>query len=100
SLAIGLEAAPIVAHAFADRPPFERASAFLRGVLDEAFGPVERLAQSLARQEDVEYAGIDPSPAPDRDRSIGAAIESLTGQPFGAASTLRACGRITEALKP
>jgi uncharacterized protein len=99
SLALGLELAPVVARAFADRPPIDRAAAHLRAALDEALAPVERLAQSVARQESVDYAGIDPSPAPAGDRSIGEAIESLTGLPFGSASTLRACGVITEALK-
>jgi uncharacterized protein (UPF0210 family) len=99
SLALGLELAPVVTRAFANRPPFDRAAARLRETLDEALAPVERLAQSVARQESVDYAGIDPSPAPAGERSIGEAIESLTGVPIGSASTLRACGLITEALK-
>jgi uncharacterized protein len=99
SLAVGLELAPVVARAFAEKPPLERAAARLRVVLDETLVPVERLTQSVARQEGVEYAGIDPSPAPAGERSIGEAIELLTGLPFGSASTLRACGIITEALK-
>ena len=45
------------------------------------------------------YDGIDTSPAPGPDASIGAAIETLTKQPFGGASTLRACALITDVLK-
>ena len=99
SLSIGLELAPVVTRALSDKPPVERAAAQLRAVVDEALVPVERLAQSVARQEGVDYAGMNPSPAPAGERSIGGAIESLTGLPFGSASTLRACGVITEALK-
>jgi uncharacterized protein len=99
SISLGLEGAPLVARAFADRPPLSRAAARLRETLDAAFADVERLAQSVATHEGVEYAGIDPSPAPLRERSIAAAIEALTGVPFGSSSTLRACAAITEALK-
>jgi uncharacterized protein len=99
AIAIGLEAAPLVTKAFADRPPLTRAAAVLRDTLDRAFADVERLAQSIATRERVEYAGIDPSPAPLAERSIAAAIETLTGLPFGSPSTLRACAVITEALK-
>ena len=45
------------------------------------------------------YLGIDPSPAPGKDRSIGAGIEALTQVPFGGASTLDACAALTGALK-
>ena len=55
--------------------------------------PVERLAAEIAGHEGVEYAGIDPSPAPAGDRSIGAAIESLTGLPFGERLDAAACAR-------
>jgi uncharacterized protein len=99
TLAVGLELAPLVARTFAAKPPLDDAAALLRRALDAELAPVERLAQSVARQESVEYAGIDPSPAPAGDKSIGEAIESLTGRPFGSASTLRACGLITEVLK-
>jgi uncharacterized protein (UPF0210 family) len=75
------------------------ATARLRAGLDEALAPVERTAAAFARQEGRVYLGIDPSPAPAKDRSIGAAIEALTHRPFGTASTLAACAAITEALK-
>jgi len=60
---------------------------------------VAQTAAEFARREGRVYLGIDPSPAPGKDRSIGAAIESVTGVPFGSASTLDACARITAALK-
>jgi len=45
------------------------------------------------------YAGIDPTPAPGGDVSIGAAIESFTGSPFGAPGTETAAGIITRAVQ-
>ena len=42
---------------------------------------------------------MDLSPAPGLDASIGEAIETLTGAPFGNSSTLAACALITGVLK-
>ncbi len=75
------------------------ATARLRARLDEALAPVERTAAAFAQREGRTFLGIDPSPAPAKDRSIGAAIEALTHRPFGNASTLDACAAITGALK-
>jgi uncharacterized protein (UPF0210 family) len=88
ALAVGLESASLV-----------EAGAQLRDRLDETLAPVARTAAEFARREGRAYLGIDPSPAPGLDRSIGAAIESMTGVPFGSASTLDACAAITAALK-
>ena len=88
ALAIGLESASLV-----------DSGAKLRDRMDEVLAPIARAAAEFARREGRAYLGIDPSPAPGKDRSIGAAIESLTGVPFGSASTLDACATITAALK-
>jgi uncharacterized protein (UPF0210 family) len=57
------------------------------------------MAAAVAKTERCVYLGIDPSPAPGIDRSIGAALETFTGVPFGSASTLEACATVTAALK-
>jgi uncharacterized protein len=98
ALAIGLESASLVEAAFGERGDAE-ATARLRHRMEEALTPVERTAAAIARREGRVYLGIDPSPAPGKDRSIGAAIEALTHVPFGSASTLDACAAITGALK-
>ena len=95
AIAIGLESASLVEEAAADGGGGAR----LRERLDEVLAPVARIAADFARREGRAYLGIDPSPAPGKDRSIGAAIEALTGVPFGSASTLEACATITAALK-
>jgi uncharacterized protein (UPF0210 family) len=99
SLAIGLESASIVEEAFEEVKDTADASLRLRHRLEEVLAPVERTAAEFARREGRVYLGIDPSPAPGTDRSIGAAIEALTRVPFGRASTLDACAAVTEALK-
>ena len=53
----------------------------------------------MARAEGVQYGGIDSSPAPLGDDSIGAAIEALSGAPFGEAGTLQACALVTDVIK-
>ncbi|HVY82115.1 MAG TPA: DUF711 family protein [Steroidobacteraceae bacterium] len=99
SLALGLEAAGLVESAFAGATDAEDAERRLRDTLDSELQRIERLGAQLAADEHVHFLGIDPSPAPGMDRSIGAAIETLTRVPFGHASTLQACAVITAALK-
>lgn len=45
------------------------------------------------------YMGVDPTPAPLADVSIGAAIETYTGEKFGSSGTLTAALVITSAVK-
>ncbi len=99
SVAIGMEAASVVERAFASLSSGADPTEHLRAVLNEAFLPVERLAQEIAQREGRQYLGIDTSPAPAKDRSIAAAIEALTRTPFGESGTLEACSAITAALK-
>ena len=99
SVAFGLESASVVEQAFAGLSKGENATARLKQQLDSVLMPVERLGRDLARKHDRTYLGIDTSPAPGKDRSIGAAIEALTREPFGNAGTLEACAAITAALK-
>jgi uncharacterized protein len=99
SLAIGLESAGIVQTALESAADPEDAATRLRQVMEAQLGPVEKLGSQLAAAEGVQYLGIDTSPAPGMDRSIGAAIESLTRRPFGQPGTLQACAAITAAIK-
>ncbi|MCG7856422.1 DUF711 family protein [Flavihumibacter sediminis] len=72
---------------------------FLKIHLEKNLQPVEKLAESIAWSANWKYDGIDASPAPGLDASIGLAIETYTKQPFGSASTLGACALITDVLK-
>ena len=99
AFSIGLESPPLLQEAFAQAKDIEDAKARLKTLLESELGPVEKLALDIARTERREYLGIDTSPAPSKDASIGAAIEALTHLPFGSSSTLAACAAITEVLK-
>lgn len=66
--------------------------------MNKQFKPIEILAQTL-QSSNWKYDGIDTSPAPGLDASIGQAIETLTGKPFGSPTTLSACAIITKAIK-
>ncbi|HYW71871.1 MAG TPA: DUF711 family protein [Pyrinomonadaceae bacterium] len=96
---IGLETPPLLQQAFEKAKDIRDAQEKLFTLLEAELKPVERLAFEISRSEKREYFGIDTSPAPSKDASIGAAIESLTHVPFGSSSTLAACAAITEVLK-
>jgi len=99
AFSIGLESPGLLQEAFQDSKDIEDAKAKLKTLLETEFRPVEKLALEISRDDHREYRGIDVSPAPAKDRSIGAAIEALTRLPFGSASTLAACAAITDVLK-
>ncbi|HTY48491.1 MAG TPA: DUF711 family protein [Steroidobacteraceae bacterium] len=62
-----------------------------------------KVAQAIGRQVAAAtgwtFAGVDPTPAPSGQASIGIAIETYTGAPFGAAGTMTAALAITTAVK-
>jgi uncharacterized protein len=97
--AIAFESANIVAAAFKDAPDLATA----KQRLIDALGKVAFEAQAQAGRIDSEtgwaYVGIDLSPAPLKDVSIGAAIENLTTQPIGSSGTLTAAATITSAIR-
>src|SRR5438132_1315643 len=99
AFSIGMESPGLIQEAFRDSKDIEDAKAKLKTLLESELRPVEKLALEIARDDHREYRGIDVSPAPSKDASIGAAIEALTRVPFGSASTLAACAAITDVLK-
>jgi len=96
---IGLETPPLLKQAFEGAKDIHDAQEKLSNLLNSELGPVQKIAEQISRAEARDYFGIDTSPAPSKDASIGAAIEALTHAPFGASSTLAACAAITEVLK-
>jgi len=98
SLAVGLESPRLLRQAVMNRS-IDQATRLIREALDKAVGPIAALAADCADGERRRFLGIDSSPAPGMDSSIGEVIETLTGTPFGSASTLEACAAITAALK-
>ena len=99
AFSIGLESPGLLQEAFEQSKDIEEAKTKLKTLLEAELGPVEKSALGIAQNEHRQYLGIDTSPAPSKDASIGAAIEALTRVPFGSASTLAACAAITDVLK-
>jgi hypothetical protein len=99
SFAIGLQSANVVMEIFqSDHNPRTAGKALTEALALHARA-IEGAAMKAAKDSDWTYAGIDPTPAPGGDVSIGNAIESFTGQPFGAPGTETASAIITQAVK-
>lgn len=98
SFAIGIESPNILTDVFR-KGPEDKVKENLKLELEKVMKPIEAIGMSLAKSKKWLYDGIDTSAAPGLDASIGEAIEELTGQPFGSASTLNACAMITDVLK-
>ncbi|MFT5351820.1 MAG: hypothetical protein ACI9MF_002645, partial [Gammaproteobacteria bacterium] len=96
---IGLESADILQQTFDQTQGMPEASRQLKVNMEAALQPIARHAEKIAGHTSRPYLGIDTSPAPLLDVSIGRAIETLSGVPFGRPSTLSACAAITDVLK-
>jgi hypothetical protein len=59
----------------------------------------EEVGNAIAASSGWEFVGVDPTPAPLADASIGDAIEHYTGSPFGSNGTMTAALAITTAVK-
>jgi uncharacterized protein (UPF0210 family) len=99
SFAIGLEAANVVMDVFAREHDPRTAAKTLSDALTVHLRAVEAAAMKAAAGSKWTYAGIDPTPAPGGQASIGTAIESFIGAPFGSPGTETAAGIITRAVK-
>ena len=99
SFAIGLESANVVMDVFAREHDPRTAGKVLADALSLHARAVEAAAIKAAQGTGWTYAGIDPTPAPGGQISIGAAIESFTGAPFGSPGTETASGIITRAVQ-
>jgi hypothetical protein len=97
--AIGLQSANIVEAAFKDAPDLDTAKHRLTQMLFDQASEIERHANRVDQETGWRYMGIDLSPAPLKTISIGAAMEELIAQPFGASGTLTAAATITSAIK-
>jgi uncharacterized protein (UPF0210 family) len=97
--AIALQSANTVAAAFQGATDLNAAKQKLTDALSSAAAEVQTQAQRIDRDTGWAYVGIDLSPAPLKDVSIGAAIENLTAQPVGSSGTLTAAATITAAIK-
>jgi uncharacterized protein len=98
AFSIGVEGANIVADVFAQDHDPRTAEKKLAAALTQHLSEVEKIAMHAA-SGGWTYAGLDPTPAPLGDVSIGRAIESFIGAPFGSSGTMTAAAVITRAVQ-
>lgn len=96
---VGLESANLVGAVAQAAPDLATARRQLIDAFFHAASDAEDAARRVDREQGWIYMGLDLSPAPSQQASIGAAIEALSKRPFGASGTLSAVGTITAALK-
>lgn len=98
--AIGLESANVVLRVLSENKGMpEKAGSKLSSELSKYAREAAGIAQDFAKQSGWEYLGLDPTPAPSGDISIGAAVEAYTGHPFGSSGTLSTALLITTAVR-
>jgi uncharacterized protein len=98
--AVGFEGANVVYNVFEkDSMKADLALADLTAALTKHASVADRIGNKVAAETNWNYVGLDPTPAPLGDVSIGAAIEAFTGTKFGASGTLTAARIITSAVK-
>jgi uncharacterized protein (UPF0210 family) len=98
--AIGLEGAGLIDQAMSEANHDPKVAVQkMTALLTEHARVVERVGLQIAQQTGWAYLGFDPTPAPLKDVSIGAAIEKFTGAPFGSSGTMTAASLITQAVK-
>jgi uncharacterized protein (UPF0210 family) len=98
--AIGTEAANVVDRVFAQSAGNAPLGAErLTRELSAHAVALEKMAQQIEKETGWTYMGIDATPAPLREVSIGAAIEKFTGARFGSSGTMTAAAVITKAVQ-
>ncbi len=99
SFAVGLESANLITEAFKQNNNPATAKQTLKLFLEKNLLPIQDIAENISKTYKLQYDGIDASPAPGLDASIGEGIEAYSKQPFGGSATLSACALITDVLK-
>jgi uncharacterized protein len=99
TFAVGLQSANVVATALASTTDPQKAQKAIEDSLGKWAQEIEAVSKRAAQESGWRYTGIDLSPAPLKDVSIGGAIENFTHQPLGSNGTLAAVAIITRALK-
>jgi len=97
---VGLEGGSLVADVFTESHGDPRiARELLSHKLAEHARSLEAIALQVEKDSGWSYMGLDATPAPGPDSSIGAAIQQFTGTRFGSSGTLTAAAIITDAVR-
>ncbi len=98
--AVGLQSANVVSEVFTATKSAHEAEERLKNTLGVYAAQIEKTAtEIISKASGWKYGGLDLSPAPLIDVSIGRAIENFLGAPVGSSGTLTAAAIITRALK-
>jgi uncharacterized protein (UPF0210 family) len=97
--AIGFESANVIAEALGSARQPDAAETAIIAALEPHAQATEAVAQRVAKETGWSYLGIDLSPAPLKEVSIGGAIERFTGSRVGSSGTLTTAVLITRALR-
>jgi len=100
ALSIGYESANLVQAVFSrTHGDFAASVSALTETLTVHAKVAEEVGMRVAAAHGWTYKGMDPTPAPLGDASIGAAMEAYTGAKFGSSGTMTAALAITTAVK-
>jgi uncharacterized protein (UPF0210 family) len=95
---VGWEAGAFVGDVLAEaNRDMQAAKVLLSRAFEQQALAVDAIATQVEKDSGWKFRGLDPTPAPMTDSSIGAAVETLTGAKFGSSGTLSAAAVITEA---
>ncbi len=97
--AIGLQSANVVTEALSSQRDPEAAARAVTTALGDHARAIERIAREIVVQTGWEYLGLDLSPAPLKEVSIGAAFEAFTRARIGSPGTLTTAAILTQALR-
>jgi uncharacterized protein (UPF0210 family) len=97
---LGFEGASVVQQVFGStHADFDASVAELTRQLTIHARVGEEVGNAVGASSGWEFVGVDPTPAPLGDASIGDAIEQYVGSPFGSNGTMTAALAITTAVK-
>jgi uncharacterized protein (UPF0210 family) len=99
-LAFGFEGASVVQQVFArTHGDFDTSVKELTNALATHARVAEAIGEQVAKAHGWTFMGVDPTPAPLGDVSIGTAMEAFSGARFGSSGTMTAALAITSAVK-
>jgi len=101
AVAIALESAGLAVDAFSPAGSLDEARGRLVAAVEDAAQRIVGVVEPLAREAGFRFAGLDFSwaPFPEEARSVGAAVERLGVERFGAPGTLFAASFLTGCLR-
>jgi hypothetical protein len=99
SLTVALQGSGIVAEALSGGAGLAEVTERVKARLTEHASPVVALAQRQAATMGLRFGGIDLSPAPDGQDSIGAAMELAGHGPVGSPGTLALAAALTAGIQ-